>query len=628
MQKYNRYSWIVFISLLLLFSIESQAFLAPEKFDSTYCVVPIIGAPTAHPRQRGGVDFFYTYPIPPYLLVNDNVGSLWTIKGFNEASVYTPEIQLTYFDASIYSIENRTVYIFEPHSLKHSTSYHKPYYKLQGNNYPEIIEKDEIAKLGNTEKILRDQYRQQKNTITLKDDLYVAARNSGIYLVHPSGKALPILGNQLLRSMRIELYPMTGRGDLLVNTLNGLFILSENKGETTGHCNQVKLIHKHNYILTPLLTSIYDDVIFGAIKIGEDKYLINTQSRKLWVYDRGRTKIISNLDNAVKIISLGQQNLLTDVDVKPIVIGSYKLLIEDKFYSVAVKGRSTDQFYGEAISEIPNTNSFLLEGVASNGLSNLAIRNPNLEIKTIDEPKSWEMGVTDISKKNIRYLFENGFYTIADRKILIKKFPHVDSWQRGWIAYIHPDKQNPKNTIMFEGSRGGAFKIDANGELEKFNSFPIADTQQISNYCSDNEILYFIYQNKVMKWSEKEGLTELAQLDVKKHGTPNSLMLLGENLIFAGNQGAFKINKNSSITTYISDSYRVGPIQKIEPLPNHQAYLVFATYGLFIINKDEVISRLHLEGRENEYFSGQLVYDGIESYINTQSGIYRIDTRE
>ena len=36
----------------------------------------------------------------------------------------------------------------------------QPFYKFQGNNYPEAIQKDEIVKLGNTEEILRDQYRR------------------------------------------------------------------------------------------------------------------------------------------------------------------------------------------------------------------------------------------------------------------------------------------------------------------------------------------------------------------------------------------------------------------------------------------------------------------------------------
>jgi|GEM_PF-6637021 len=491
MYKYGLPIRILLASTVWLFTVDIHAIPSLGEIDSSYCIVPVLGG---NGGLRGISDFFKTYPIPPYVLVNDKFGSLWTIKGFNESSVYTPEITLDYFDSSIFSIEQGAVFSFDRYAFEKDSSYTKKVYKFNGIGYPEIVDGDEIKSLGDIEKTLKNQYQKQKDMALLKNDLYAAVRPSGLYIAHPSGQSQLVLGNQLVRPTTIELYPMVGRGDVLVNTYNGLFILAENTEINSGYCRQVIPTKDNNFKLTPLLTNIQDDVIFGAVKTGDNKYLIYMQSDKYWVNEDGKVK-------QAKIVS-------------------------DTFDGILIKNLKSDNF-----------------------------RKSSTAVNSLK-----------------------------------------------------------------------AYPINTSEELGRLNSFPISDTKKISYYCSDDRYLYFIYQDKVIRWNEVEGLRELTDLDKSKHGAPVSLMVLDGKLIVVGTQGAFKINNNGEATAYIADLYKVGSIKKIEPIPNHQAYLAYGSYGLFVIDKNEVVSRLYLDGRVNEYFNGELVYDGIESYIKTSTGIFRIDS--
>lgn len=621
----HKYGFPIRIALVLavwFFIVEVQAIPSIGEIDSSYCVVPVLGD---NGKYKGSIDFFKTYPIPPHVLISDRFGSLWTIKGFNESYVYTPEMELSHFDDSIYSLEQGAVYAFNPYALEKGNGYHQKIYKFNGYNYPEVVDRDEILKLGSIENIRKDQHQKYKGVAILGGDLYAAARDSELYLIYSSGKTRRILGGQLVRPLSIELYEMAGRGDVLVNTYNGLFILAENTELNSSYCRQVTPTKNHNFKLTPLLTNIQDDVIFGALKTGENKYLIYMQSDKYWIYDHGKVEQTKEISGSLEIIS-SKDVQSGNIIENSITVRPQRVFLKDKFYRFFVRGEKGVSFYGDIITEIPHVNSYLLQGGVPQKLDSLAIRDSNLGVTVLSSPSPSEIRVSPEAKANLRYLFDNGFFTIVENSIRIKKFPHIDSWQSGWIDHIHPDKNNPHNTIMFEGSRGGAYKINMYGALEKFNSFPISDTENINLYFSDNETLYFLYQNKVMEWRELEGVRELAELDKSKHGEPILLTLLDGKLIVAGSKGAFKINKNGEITTYIADLYTIGSIKKIEPIPNHQAYLVSGTYGLFIVDKNEVVSRLYLDGRINEYFHGKLVYDGIESYINTSDAIYRIDS--
>ncbi|MET1076785.1 MAG: hypothetical protein ABWY06_02055 [Pseudomonas sp.] len=599
----------------ILMAFSASAVVEPEHYGTEYCVVPVMDQP-------GDADLYYnyffkTYPFAPHVLLDGQYGSLWTIKDFNRASVYQPKVHLSYLDSSVYFRDPDVIYTFSdsPHG-----------YKIQGDQAPIRVSEDELMARSDWRDRLSSQRNHSYHRLGLEDGLQLAVSDKGLQLTYPSGLSLPIQGNHLVRPDGVDLYPLAGRGDILVKTYNGLFIVAKNQGDAAQYCERVKPDYPSHYRLVPLMEGVRNDVISSAKKIDAGRYLIFLRSGALMLKTAESLTPVDDLSKHIKVVTLEEADAQGLRQHFPHKAGEYALLQKAGSYGYGIKLPRDDQGW-RAHGRLEDGHSFLV----SRGAISMAILDPDFTVRPFHSPNNKAGIGTLFNLGQSLFSYHPMVHSSTDlyfSQITLNGITRVGI--PGKVKHIHPLVEKPGNgahALVFEAVAGGVYLLSAVGTVNPYPHFPLKDTSRLSHMLSDAERLFYIDSNRIFVWSPGAAPVELARFDPRQHGHPLQLIKMGKDLVLVTYRGLYRVLSDGQLQTLLADPYQVGAIEKVSPLENHNAWLVESLYGPFIVDHMGVTSRLSLEGRESSYFYGRLDSDNTESYLGTDSEIYRLDVK-